>query len=241
MPTPADYAKLAGRSDTIIKQKTGCTWQRWVTALVGFASLVTTPARAQTQGCEPVAQRAGRAFGCFITAREELGALPRDSALYWHIDAFATPAQATAAKTTRSTVVRSLGRTWLFTIGDSGWRPASGKRIAVAGPLPLIDAATYAAVYMEGVFRPGMHSPVHRHPGVEVWYTLEGEQCLETPEGRLVQRAKGPGVMVRSGLPMILTGIGTGVRRSLVLILQDATKPRSMLATDWTPKDLCRP
>jgi hypothetical protein len=42
------------------------------------------------------------------------------------------------------------------------------------------------------------------------------------------------------GVPMILTGTGSGVRRSLVLILQDATQPRSMLATDWTPAGLCQ-
>ena len=213
---------------------------RAFTRLAAIASLVTTSAAAQTEGCEPVARRAGREFGCFITAREELGALPKDSALYWHIDAFTTRAAAEAARGPRSTVVRSLGRVWLFTIGESGWRPASGERIAVAGPLPLVEADAYAAVYMEGVFQPGMRSPVHRHPGVEVWYTVEGEQCLETPQGRLVQRAGAPGVMVRGGVPMILTGTGTGVRRSLVLILQDAAKPRSMLATDWTPAGLCR-
>jgi hypothetical protein len=39
---------------------------------------------------------------------------------------------------------------------------------------------------------------------------------------------------------MILTGTGTSVRRSLVLILQDAAKPRSVVATDWTPAGLCR-
>jgi hypothetical protein len=38
---------------------------------------------------------------------------------------------------------------------------------------------------------------------------------------------------------MMLTGTGTSVRRSLVLILQDASKPRSTLATDWTPTGLC--
>jgi len=31
-PTP-DYAELAGTSDGTIKQKTGCTWERWVKAL----------------------------------------------------------------------------------------------------------------------------------------------------------------------------------------------------------------
>lgn len=213
---------------------------RVVTGAVSLASFMATSAAAQTGGsCEPVAERAGRELGCFITAREELGALPRDSALYWHLDAFTGRAAAEAAKAQRSTVVRSLGRIWLFTVAERGWRPASGKRIASVGPLPLVDADAYAAVYMEGVFKPGMHSAVHRHPGVEAWYTVEGEQCLETPEGKLEQRAGAPGVMVRGGLPMILTGTGTSVRRSLVLILQDAAKPRSVPATDWTPAGLC--
>jgi quercetin dioxygenase-like cupin family protein len=92
---------------------------------------------------------------------------------------------------------------------------------------------------MEGVFEPGMQTRAHRHPGVEAWYTVDGEQCLETPKGKLVQRAGDGGVMVPGGDPMQLTGIGTTTRRSLVLILQDASKPRMMLASDWTPKGLC--
>ncbi len=33
-PSPAiDYARLAGRSDEIMKARTGCTWERWVKAL----------------------------------------------------------------------------------------------------------------------------------------------------------------------------------------------------------------
>jgi hypothetical protein len=196
----------------------------------------------QTDGtCEPVAQRGVRTLGCYVTAREELGPLPRDTALYWHINRFTSPAGAQKAKGPRGTVVNSLGQTWLFTIADSTWRPAQGIRVARIGPLPLVAADSFAAVYMEGIFEPGMHSRVHRHPGVEAWYTLVGEQCLETPQGKLVQRAGGPGVMVPGGLPMMLTGTGTEIRQSLVLILQDATKPRSMLATDWVPAGLCRP
>jgi hypothetical protein len=30
---PGNYAELAGKSDSVIKAKTGCTWERWVTAL----------------------------------------------------------------------------------------------------------------------------------------------------------------------------------------------------------------
>lgn len=32
-PKPKDYAALAGMSDATIKEKTGCTWERWVYAL----------------------------------------------------------------------------------------------------------------------------------------------------------------------------------------------------------------
>ena len=30
---PADYPRLAGKSDALMKEKTGCTWERWVKAL----------------------------------------------------------------------------------------------------------------------------------------------------------------------------------------------------------------
>jgi quercetin dioxygenase-like cupin family protein len=195
---------------------------------------------AQTDGtCIPVSERGDRAYGCFITAREELGALPAEPPLYWHLDTYPTVKEATSAKGPRGTVVESLGRVWLFTIAPLDYRPAAGERVARIGPLPLVSAATFAAVYMEGVFQPGMASMIHRHPGVEAWYTLEGSMCLETPEGKLEQRAGDPGVIVRAGLPMILTGTGTGPRKSVVLILQDATLPRSTPAHDWAPKGVC--
>lgn len=210
-------------------------------ALAGIA-MTGASARAQTDGtCIPVAERAGRAFGCFITARQELGRLSSGAALYWHLDTYPTRAAAERARESRSTVVASLGRTWLFTIAPADWRPRGGDRVARIGPLPLVKADSFAAVYMEGVFEPGMNSVVHRHPGAEAWFTVEGAMCLETPEGTLHQRAGEPGVFVRDGLPMMLTGTGTGPRRSVVLILQDATKPRSTPAHDWTPRGLCRP
>jgi quercetin dioxygenase-like cupin family protein len=172
-------------------------------------------------------------------AREELGRLPATPKLYWHLDKYPTRAAAEHARASRSTVVESLGSTWLFTIAPAEFRPSSGKRVARVGPLPLVAADSLAAVYMEGVFQPGMSSVVHRHPGAEAWFTLDGSMCIETPNGALKQRAGESGIVVRDGLPMRLTGTGTGPRRSLVLILQDATKPRSTPAHDWTPKGLC--
>lgn len=213
---------------------------RAVLLALAAVACMTTPLRAQTDGtCVPVAERAGRAFGCFITAREELGRLPA-TRLYWHLDTYATRTAAERARGSRSTVVESLGKIWLFTIAPADWRARAGRHVARIGPLPRVAADSVAAVYMEGVFKPGMNTMVHRHPGVEAWYTLEGAMCLETPEGKLTQRAGEAGVMVRGSVPMMLTGTGSGPRRSVVLILQDATKPRSTPATDWTPRGLCR-
>jgi quercetin dioxygenase-like cupin family protein len=209
-------------------------------ALLAVAMGSPAPLRAQTDGtCVPVAERAGRAFGCFITARQELGRLPTSPDLYWHLQTYRSRQMADKARGPRSTVVESLGRTWLFTIAPARWRAPGGTHVARIGPLPLVAADSFAAVYMEGVFKPGMNTMVHRHPGVEAWLTLDGSMCVETPEGKLTQQAGDNGVMVRGGVPMMLTGTGTGPRRSVVLILQDATKARSTMATDWTPKRLC--
>ena len=100
---------------------------------------------------------------------------------------------AEAAKGARSTVVESLGTVWLFTIEGAGWRPSGGERIAEIGPLPVSAEVPYVSEYMEAIFTPGMTAPVHRHAGPEAWYTMAGETCLETPEGKLVGRAGGEG------------------------------------------------
>jgi quercetin dioxygenase-like cupin family protein len=204
-------------------------------SLLGGATL-----SAQTDGtCVPVASRAGREFGCFITARQELGRLTSPPPLYWHLDRYPDRAAAQADAVAHSMVVESYDQIWLFTIAPADWHPRGGERYARVGPLPLVAADSFAAVYMEGTFQPGMRSVVHRHPGVEAWITLEGSMCLETPDGRLDQKAGDPGVLVPGGAPMVLTGTGTGPRRSLVLILQSAIEPRSVPAPDWTPRNLC--
>jgi quercetin dioxygenase-like cupin family protein len=203
----------------------------------------STPAISQPEDtggrCVPVAERAGREMGCFIMVSEALGRLGQGP-IFWHIDTYSSVAEAEAAKGLRGTVVQSLGKIWLFTIAEAGWRPSSGERVAQIGPLPIDSDAAYTAMYMEAVFRPGMKSTVHRHSGPEAWYTLTGETCLETPDGTMVGSAGGQYVIVPGGPPMELTAIGTEVRRAEVLILHDSSKPHSSLASDWKPKGLCQ-
>jgi quercetin dioxygenase-like cupin family protein len=187
--------------------------------------------------CAPVAERAGRALGCYIVARQTLSQLP-EGPLYWHLDVYPTRAAAEKAKGTAGTIVESYGEVWLFTVAGANWRASGAKHVADVGPLPLDVSGEHTAVYMEATSTPGMQSAVHRHPGPEAWYVLAGEQCLETPDGTTIVRAGETGI-VRAGPPMRLTTTGTDQRRSLVLVLHDASQHWASPATDWTPKGLC--
>jgi quercetin dioxygenase-like cupin family protein len=192
---------------------------------------------AAAQICRPVAERTGE-LGCWIVAHEHVGRLAKPQ-VFWHLDVYPTRVAAEAARSPGGVVVESLGRTWLLTVGDTGWRPSGGEPIAEIGPLPVTAGESYAVQYMEAIFTPGMTAPAHTHAGPEAWYTLSGETCLETPDGKQVGRAGGPPVIVPGGPPMHLTATGTEKRRALVLILHEASKPATTPARDWVPKGLC--
>jgi quercetin dioxygenase-like cupin family protein len=93
---------------------------------------------------------------------------------------------------------------------------------------------------MEAVFPPrqAMVTSVHIHSGPEAWYVVSGAQCLRTTEGAQVIRA-GEGGFIRGGPSMMLTSIGTEVRRALVLVLHDTSQPWMTSTTDWTPTSQC--
>jgi quercetin dioxygenase-like cupin family protein len=94
------------------------------------------------------------------------------------------------------------------------------------------------ASFMEATFTPGMRSRVHTHAGPEAWVVLEGEQCLETTEGKIRVQA-GESMMVRGGIPMALYGIGKGIRRALVLIIHPTGQSLGTTYDGWQPTESC--
>ena len=188
--------------------------------------------------CKPVSERTGE-LGCWIMTDQSLGQLGK-SQVFWHLDVFPIRADAERAKGAHGVVIESLGKVWLLSIEDKGWRPSGGERVAEIGPLPVSAAEAYSAQYMEAIFAPGMTAPPHIHSGPEAWYTLSGETCLETPQGKQTGRAGGDHVIVPGGPPMHLTATGTETRRALVLILHETAKPPTTLVHDWTPTGLCK-
>ena len=188
-------------------------------------------------GCKPVSERTGET-GCWIIVSEPVGQLPLRP-MFWHLDRYLTRSDAEKAKGPRGTVVDSLGKIWLLTIADADWRPGGSEHLAEIGPLPVDPNTSYTTQYMEAIMPPGLQTSTHRHSGPEAWYTESGETCLETPAGKQVGR-KDVFVVVPGGQPMRLAVTGTEQRRSLVLVLFDASHPWMEPAHDWTPKGLCR-
>jgi hypothetical protein len=208
-------------------------------ALWALSSLNVASAQTTDVGCRPVHERNAE-VGCWIIVAHPVGKLA-DPQIFWHLDTYPTRAIADSVKGARGTVVESFGKAWLLSIEDLEWQaPPGGEHVAVVGPLPITAGATYTTQYLEAVFLPGMTSAVHVHGGPEAWYTLSGETCLETPEGKQIGRVAGSQVIVPGGPPMHLTATGTEQRRALVLILHDSSKPATTIVHDWTPKGLCK-
>lgn len=105
------------------------------------------------------------------------------------------------------------------------WHPAGGTFMAKVGSTRLDS--------------PGMTVPIHTHSGMEAFYTLTGETCLESSKG--VQTGHGPGHvnMIAGGLPMLLMATGNETRRGVVLIIHNISMPATTLDPDWKPKGLC--
>jgi len=206
--------------------------------LCGAGAAPVSVGLAQVPGrCEvPASQRTGEA-GCYVSATAPLGELP-DGPLYWHLHTYPSRAAANRVSGPRATVVEAFGKIWLYAVARTDWRPAGGEPVIVL--LEVHPGRRYTAHYLEAVFPPGMRTTVHRHPGPEASYVVEGQECVETPDGRVVSRA-GQGAVVGDAVPMQLSNPGPGIRRAVALILHDTERHWSVPAPDWTPRGLCVP
>lgn len=214
--------------------------------VVVFLTIASAFAAAQTEPpgfgvCKPASQKKTPGdVGCWILGEQPVGTIDRPQA-FWHLDVYPTRAEADAAKEPRSAVFESMGKVWLLTIERKGWRPSSvGQRMAEIGPIPVTAGQPYSALFMEGIFNPGMTSAIHTHSGPEAWYVIAGEQCLETPSGKMIGRPGAPPVIVPAGPPMLLTGTGSEQRRALTLILHPTAEPPTAMEHQWKPKGLCK-
>ncbi len=186
--------------------------------------------------CKPVSQKTSET-GCWIVASQPLGMLPNP--VYLTMETFASTELAARQKGPGGTVIDALGKTWLLSVGPKLKNDSTGSRVTQIGPLPIEAGRDYTAQYMEATLEPGMVSRTHVHSGLEVFYTESGETCLETPEGKQMGR-KGTDIIIPEGVSMELSATGTQVRRGIMLVLHDSSKPPTTLVDSWKSKGLCK-
>ena len=147
--------------------------------------------------------------------------------LFWHIDRFASLELARTALGVASIALEAGGTAWLLSIEPQASDHRGGQHVALVGPLPLPQAPRLSMQVISARFTPGMYSLVHHHSGVEAFYVIEGEQCLETPTTATKLRA-GETLAIPAGVPMRLIATGSTTRHGLAVIVHDATQPPTM-------------
>lgn len=206
----------------------------WLFAVAAAALPCAASAQATTRQCG-TAEEPGPA--CLL-AHKTLPSLPAGT-VFWHLDRFASKQSAEAAAAASSVVVEAFGSVWLFTLAQAEWQSKGGEHVSTVGPLAVAPASTYSAEYLRSVFTPGTTAPLHVHSGPEAFFAVNGDTCLETPDGVRIGRGPGNSLTIEAGPPMLLMAIGTVPRQGFALILHDADRPATTLTQAWQPQGLC--
>jgi quercetin dioxygenase-like cupin family protein len=175
-------------------------------------------------------------IGCSIVVQKLLPEGIKEPVL-WHIDRFGSLRLARAAAGPAGLAFEAGGRFWLVTVESQASDHHGGDHVAAVGPLPLTRASRYSMQINSARFTPGMYSRVHTHSGVEAFYVIDGEECLQTPTSAVTLR-QGASLFIPAETPMRLVATGTGIRLGIGIVLHDASKPSTMRMDDATAPDL---
>ena len=162
-------------------------------------------------------------IGCSIVERKVLPATMTEPA-FWHIDQFDSADRAQASIGPSSIAFEAHGAWWLMSVGSQSNDHHGGSHVAEVNLSPLPKANSYSMLVISAYIPAGMTSRVHYHSGVEAFYTVDGEQCLETKEKAFPMK-KGESLVVPTGITMRLVATGTKPRRAFAVIVYDSSKP----------------
>lgn len=176
--------------------------------------------------------------GCTILTNRPLAG-PLAKTVYWHIDRFDSLATAMKAAGPNSVATEAHGSFWLLTVEMTAEDCRVGQHVARIGSLTLPPVDRYMMRVQSSLLEPGSTTPIHTHSGPEVFYIVDGEQCIEMSKASqhlgFGQSFIVPGSSVHRGRV-----IGSKARRALALILYDATYPASHDLDNATPIISCK-
>jgi quercetin dioxygenase-like cupin family protein len=202
---------------------------RTILIILAVCTLSPRAQRSPVKCTEDSPERRGEE-GCTILVSRPLIASPAKP-LYWHIDRFESLEAARKAASPDGVAVEAHGAFWLMTVEAQTENHHGGRHVASIGPLALSAARHYTMRVQSSLLMPGATTPVHTHSGPEVFYIVDGEQCLETQE---VGRRLGTGQSYVLSEGVIHRGrvIGSVPRRAFGLVLHNAERPASNVLDD---------
>lgn len=180
-------------------------------------------------------ERRGK-VGCSIVERKQLP-VPLKEPVFWHIDRFDSSQPAEAAVGPTSIAFQAHGAWWLMSVEPKSRDHHGGQHVAEVKLSPLPKADRFTMVVISAYIPPGMTSRVHFHSGVEAFYDVDGEQCLETKE-KAFHMKEGDSLVVSTGTVMRLVATGTKPRRDFAVIVHDSSKPSVTRLPMSTASDL---
>jgi quercetin dioxygenase-like cupin family protein len=186
-------------------------------------ALATAEQRAPVKCMENSPERSGKE-GCTILANRPL-VRPLTN-LYWHIDRFNSLEAAMKAAGPNGVAAEAHGSFWLFTVEAKSENHYGGHHVRSIGPIVLPSADSFMMRVQSSLLLPGSTTPIHTHSGPELFYIVDGRQCIETQEGGGSLKA-GDSYVVPGGVVHRGRVVGTTARRAVALIVYDGARPAS--------------
>ena len=184
----------------------------------------TAEQRPPVKCMENSPERRGEEGCTILTNRPLLGSLTNE--VYWHIDRFDSLEAAMKWAGPNGVAAEAHGSFWLMTLDAKTDDHHGGHHVALIGPLTLATSKSYSMRVQSSLIMPGATTPAHTHPGPEVIYVVDGEQCVEMPEIGVHLKA-GQFYIVPDGVIHRGRPIGSKGRRAFGLNLYDSAHPTS--------------
>ena len=201
----------------------------FVLALLGlFATVPASTAPVSDRPPTPCApdspERRGEEGCTILASRPFVGSAAKT--VYWHIDRLDSLSAAEQAAGPNGVAAEAHGAVWLMTVENSRNGSHRGRHVARVGPIALPMADRFTMRVLSTLLMPGGRTPVHTHPGPEVFHVFSGEQCVET-EAVAHRLTTGNSFVLPTETIHRGKVMGTVPRRALALVLHDAGRPGS--------------
>jgi quercetin dioxygenase-like cupin family protein len=204
---------------------------------VAVFAIQTACAELEPKCVENSPERRG-GIGCSYIENKALGG-PLGAPLYWHIDRFDDEQKARAAVGGDSVAFEGHGAWWLLSIESTVNDHHGGAHVSQILLPPLPPASRYSMLVISSYIPVGLTSRVHHHSGVEAFYVVDGEQCLETPT-RAYPMKTGDVLVLPTGVTMQMVVTGTAPRRAIAVVIYDGAQPPTMPTENPPPLVACK-